>query len=148
MKLKTRIAALFLLMFTLVTVLPAGAIAAFAETLVNGAESMTKEDAMEAIEKDDTLNAYRQGETQSFEDDGYIGIPYEVTVYYDYKGKGAAVPGYMTLGATPVVLYVVNANVERIGTDSDTDIIKSMIDRRSEERRVGKECRSRWSPYH
>ena len=22
------------------------------------------------------------------------------------------------------------------------------IDRRSEERRVGKECRSRWSPYH
>ena len=23
-----------------------------------------------------------------------------------------------------------------------------MIDRRSEERRVGKECRSRWSPYH
>ena len=31
------------------------------------------------------------------------------------------------------------------------DIIKdinSMIDDRSEERRVGKECRSRWSPYH
>ena len=23
-----------------------------------------------------------------------------------------------------------------------------MIDKRSEERRVGKECRSRWSPYH
>ena len=23
-----------------------------------------------------------------------------------------------------------------------------MNDRRSEERRVGKECRSRWSPYH
>ena len=23
-----------------------------------------------------------------------------------------------------------------------------MINRRSEERRVGKECRSRWSPYH
>ena len=22
------------------------------------------------------------------------------------------------------------------------------VDRRSEERRVGKECRSRWSPYH
>ena len=25
---------------------------------------------------------------------------------------------------------------------------KSKIDKRSEERRVGKECRSRWSPYH
>ena len=26
--------------------------------------------------------------------------------------------------------------------------IQSAIDERSEERRVGKECRSRWSPYH
>ena len=25
---------------------------------------------------------------------------------------------------------------------------KSQVDNRSEERRVGKECRSRWSPYH
>ena len=25
---------------------------------------------------------------------------------------------------------------------------KKMYNRRSEERRVGKECRSRWSPYH
>ena len=25
---------------------------------------------------------------------------------------------------------------------------KESVDRRSEERRVGKECRSRWSPYH
>ena len=31
-----------------------------------------------------------------------------------------------------------------------TDFIVKMINekRRSEERRVGKECRSRWSPYH
>src|SRR3989449_6698150 len=27
-------------------------------------------------------------------------------------------------------------------------IPRSFIDKRSEERRVGKECRSRWSPYH
>src|SRR2546426_11835819 len=26
--------------------------------------------------------------------------------------------------------------------------ISTVIERRSEERRVGKECRSRWSPYH
>ena len=26
--------------------------------------------------------------------------------------------------------------------------IKKRADKRSEERRVGKECRSRWSPYH
>ena len=30
-------------------------------------------------------------------------------------------------------------------TDSSEGITKSV---RSEERRVGKECRSRWSPYH
>ena len=28
------------------------------------------------------------------------------------------------------------------------DGVKAMFYRRSEERRVGKECRSRWSPYH
>ena len=27
-------------------------------------------------------------------------------------------------------------------------LLKAMARRRSEERRVGKECRSRWSPYH
>src|SRR6266567_387063 len=28
------------------------------------------------------------------------------------------------------------------------DVRTGLLDRRSEERRVGKECRSRWSPYH
>ena len=33
--------------------------------------------------------------------------------------------------------------------DFQTDMVKAFQDsRRSEERRVGKECRSRWSPYH
>src|SRR3712207_8568067 len=33
--------------------------------------------------------------------------------------------------------------------DFNTDAIQTYIDgERSEERRVGKECRSRWSPYH
>ena len=27
-------------------------------------------------------------------------------------------------------------------------VIKALVQYRSEERRVGKECRSRWSPYH
>ena len=34
-----------------------------------------------------------------------------------------------------------------IGNESVTLTVKSDADR-SEERRVGKECRSRWSPYH
>ena len=28
------------------------------------------------------------------------------------------------------------------------DLVGTGVDERSEERRVGKECRSRWSPYH
>ena len=28
------------------------------------------------------------------------------------------------------------------------DVIQKLVRARSEERRVGKECRSRWSPYH
>ena len=31
---------------------------------------------------------------------------------------------------------------------TDTIKVRDMPDLRSEERRVGKECRSRWSPYH
>ena len=30
----------------------------------------------------------------------------------------------------------------------DEALSEEMLDLRSEERRVGKECRSRWSPYH
>src|SRR2546430_16076149 len=32
--------------------------------------------------------------------------------------------------------------------DCDSNSVYALDERRSEERRVGKECRSRWSPYH
>ena len=125
MKLRTRIISFILLLCTLVTLLPIKAIASLAVTDANDGEA----DAMTDIKADSELSKLNWGDTQSFADDGYIGIPYEVTVYYDYNNNGAAVPGYMTLGATPVILYVVNAGFERIGTDEDTVIIKSMLDR-------------------
>src|SRR5256886_12353795 len=34
------------------------------------------------------------------------------------------------------------------GTDHASIAVHVILERRSEERRVGKECRSRWSPYH
>src|SRR3989475_5079130 len=40
---------------------------------------------------------------------------------------------------------------ENFDTDTTNDVANSVqiaTDTRSEERRVGKECRSRWSPYH
>ena len=35
-----------------------------------------------------------------------------------------------------------------IPTISTGNILRAAVKDRSEERRVGKECRSRWSPYH
>ena len=123
MKLRTRMIAFLLLLCTLVTMLPITALSAFADG------EPEKEDAMEKIEADEALKTYKQGETLSFDDDGYIGVPYKVTVYFD-SAKGAAKPGYMTTDkATPVILYVVNADFERIGTDPDASIIKSMVER-------------------
>ena len=37
---------------------------------------------------------------------------------------------------------------EKTGTYKLLEIFKNAVMERSEERRVGKECRSRWSPYH
>ena len=33
-------------------------------------------------------------------------------------------------------------------TEVETSVQRTTVANRSEERRVGKECRSRWSPYH
>ena len=84
------------------------------------------EDAMLEIEADGTLAAYKQGETVTLSSDGYIGIPVEISVYHSSDGTPKS--GYDT-DATPVILYVVNAGVERIGTNSDVNIIKGMLDR-------------------
>ena len=113
---------MLLLVAMLLPMLPITALTAFAQ-------AAQKEDAMEQIKADATLDAFRIGDTQRYGDDGYIGIPYEITVYYDKATHGTAVPGHATEGATPVILYVVNANIERIGTESDASIIQSMLDR-------------------
>ena len=68
--------------------------------------------------------------------------------------------GYIGLGTGSTVRYAVEElgrrvrenglEIKCIPTSADTRIlaIKNKIPLRSEERRVGKECRSRWSPYH
>ena len=41
--------------------------------------------------------------------------------------------------------------LKRVASETAVDVTKELgplEKRRSEERRVGKECRSRWSPYH
>ena len=45
--------------------------------------------------------------------------------------------------------YAINDTIgQKIYSEGLIEVIKSVETNRSEERRVGKECRSRWSPYH
>jgi len=85
-------------------------------------------DAMIAIKKDPILSQYRIGEAQERPDDGTIGIPIGATVFYD-RSRGPAVPDFATRGGTPLMIYVVNTNTVRIGTESDAKIVRSLLDR-------------------
>src|SRR3712207_3589964 len=53
----------------------------------------------------------------------------------------------VTPGATLVVSYI-GYNTQRVKAADNLRIVLQEDTKRSEERRVGKECRSRWSPYH
>ena len=58
----------------------------------------------------------------------------------------SAASGTMKLNKTRVSMYVTESTtLKALDSRGKT---KSASWRRSEERRVGKECRSRWSPYH
>ena len=50
-------------------------------------------------------------------------------------------------GAVPVFADV-DHNSQNISAETIRPVLSPRTHRRSEERRVGKECRSRWSPYH
>ncbi|MBQ9085489.1 MAG: hypothetical protein IJY24_07550, partial [Clostridia bacterium] len=94
--------------------------------LIATAEGTQKEDAMIAINEDSSLAGYKQGATISLSNDGYIGIPVEISVYYD--SSRVAAPS-TAIDSTPVILYVVNSSALRVGSDDDVSIIKSMVSR-------------------
>ena len=56
---------------------------------------------------------------------------------------------FILLGITEYIIYRSFIKSLKYTGEYDTDnSIQEGIHHRSEERRVGKECRSRWSPYH
>ena len=48
---------------------------------------------------------------------------------------------------TPIGRYL-GSFKDQSAADLGTSVVGELVRRRSEERRVGKECRSLWSPYH
>ncbi len=91
--------------------------------LFSGAQT-TVERKGSMIEIEENFSAYRLGDVQRISSDGYIGIPVQLSVYYD--GEERVTSG---IGGTPLILYVINTATERIGTKTDTQIIRSMLDR-------------------
>ena len=67
--------------------------------------------------------------------------------------KKIVLVGKANSGKSTLFNLLVGKNIAMVGDTKGLtrDLIKRKISRngqRSEERRVGKECRSRWSPYH
>ncbi len=62
---------------------------------------------------------------------------------------GNIVVGGDTVNTAVAGTYVVTYNVSDAAGNSAAQVMRAVVvSTRSEERRVGKECRSRWSPYH
>lgn len=79
-------------------------------------------DAMPEIEN--SLSRYKLGNTQTINNDGHIGIPFELTVFFDSSNTVE-----YGCNGTPIILYTINTYTRRFGTDSDVSIIQSMLDR-------------------
>ena len=73
-----------------------------------------------------------------------------VSFHVGQTGTSRAIRNMRTRSAGRQILQPDRAHViHLIGVAPDIEkSLRSHIPRRSEERRVGKECRSRWSPYH
>ena len=71
---------------------------------------------------------------------------------YDRAGTGENASRYGALGKVENTIEEMTLTKDRSFTfvidTLDNDETDGVLSARSEERRVGKECRSRWSPYH
>ena len=69
-------------------------------------------------------------------------------IYYCVKGHNLMVGFFVMATLWTVLSLIGNAIANAAGGSGAADFGDPMNLARSEERRVGKECRSRWSPYH
>ena len=80
-------------------------------------------------------------------------------IHYDQVGFILGMRGFFNIRKSINVIHHINKLKNKNHTISSIDAEKAFdkiqhlfmiktVQKRSEERRVGKECRSRWSPYH
>ena len=66
------------------------------------------------------------------------------------RGRGIVInePSIIALNKKTGQIVAIGKEARKMVGKTPSHIVVSRPHRRSEERRVGKECRSRWSPYH
>src|ERR1035437_9370264 len=79
--------------------------------------------------------------------DGFAGFEGGVA-FVDFVPVDDVPPGGEIFGTAVVVFQVVGVLPDVVAEDGIEALRDGAVLIRSEERRVGKECRSRWSPYH
>ena len=75
---------------------------------------------------------------------GWVSLSPSVTEILFAIGAGEEVDGVCSPADYPPAA----GRLPRVASWQKVDVEAIVADLRSEERRVGKECRSRWSPYH
>ena len=73
----------------------------------------------------ENFKKYVVSDTVKLDNDGYIGIPVELTSLYN-ASFGSVTDGPT---GTPIIFYVVNSAIERIGEATDESIVSSMLER-------------------
>jgi hypothetical protein len=77
-------------------------------------------------------------------------VNFAVATEFNVKSSNNEISGWYSRTPPLHGIYVTNRGATELTTASifNNPVIEGMAGDRSEERRVGKECRSRWSPYH
>src|SRR5437667_9388260 len=82
---------------------------------------------------------------------GTLDEQFDGVICYDslhhFENERAVIANLSALTAYGGSLFVLEGDRPPVGSATEDELVEVMR-RRSEERRVGKECRSRWSPYH